>query len=160
MLKKLLFIFFCLSLYPLFAQVNNDISQESTFSVISTDFNQNEEMNIYKQLLSEIQMQKQDLEKENEQIQKALTISNQAFDRVTNAYWALFGIIISIALFVLGGNFIFQTINQKKISKSILDDVLSKSMEEIDKINKKMNKKCKILLKYLIKIITIKQMKQ
>ena len=132
--KIFLLIFFSLLIFSIFGQ---DKNQNSVSFDTSTEISikKNDDPNSYNQLLSELELQKQSLEKENEQIQKALTISNQAFDRVTNAYWALFGIIIAIVIFIFTGNIIFQHFDKKKISKELFDEILSKCMDEINKTN-------------------------
>ena len=136
MIKKILLLILCLSLFPVFAQENNKKQNLESLDM-STDIytEKNAEINTYKQLLSEIETQKQILEKENLQIQKALTISNQSFDRVTNAYWALFGIIIAIVIFIFTGNIIIQHFDKKRISKELFEEILSRCMDTINKIN-------------------------
>lgn len=133
MIKKIFLLFLCLSFFPLFAQEDTDKSQNIKTSDIS--FEKNEELNSYKQLITELKFQKQNLEKENEQIQKALSISNQAFDRVTNAYWALFTIIITIVIFIFTGNIIVQHFDKKRIYKELSEEILKKCMEELNKFD-------------------------
>lgn len=139
MTKKMFLVFLCLSIFPVFAQEDND--KRLTGEPTNVSFEEKDEINSYKQLITELELQKESLEKENEQIQKALTISNQAFDRVTNAYWALFGIIITIIIFVFTGNFILQHFDKKKISKDLFEEILSKCMNEINKTNSENQKK-------------------
>ena len=134
MIKKIFLLFLCLSFFPLFAQEDNDKNLDNTSSDISSEIS--DELNSYKELLTELSLQKQNLEKENEQIQKALSISNQAFDRVTNAYWALFTIIITIVIFIFTGNIIVQHFDKKRISKELFEEIFSKCKEEIDTANK------------------------
>lgn len=134
MIKKIFLLFLCLSFFPLFAQEDNDKNLDNTSSDISSEIS--DELNSYKELLTELSLQKQNLEKENEQIQKALSISNKAFDRVTNAYWALFTIIITIVIFIFTGNIIVQHFDKKRISKELFEEIFSKCKEEIDTANK------------------------
>ena len=124
----------CLSFFPLFAQENNDKKIDITSSDCSSEIS--DELNSYKELLTELNYQKFKLEKENEEIQKALTISNQAFDRVTNAYWALFTIIITIVIFIFTGNLIVQHFDKKRISRDLFENVWLKCKEELDKFDK------------------------
>lgn len=131
MIKKISLIFIYLLFFPLSAQENNDKSQNIESSDIS--FEIKEELNSYNQLIAELELQKQNLEKENEQIQKALSISNQSFDRVTNAYWALFSIIITIVIFIFTGNIILQHFDKKRIYKELSEEILKKCMEELSK---------------------------
>ncbi len=139
MIKKIFLLFLCLSFFPLFAQEDNDKNLDNTSSDISSEIS--DELNSYKELLTELSLQKQNLEKENEQIQKALSISNQAFDRVTNAYWALFTIIITIVIFIFTGNLIVQHFDKKRISRDLFENVWLKCKEELDKFDKENKEK-------------------
>lgn len=131
MIKKIPLILLCLLFFPLFAQESNDKNQNSESSAIS--FEKIDEINTYNKLIAELEFQNQNLEKENEQIKKALTISNQAFDRVTNAYWALFSIIITIIIFIFSGNIIIQHFDKKRISRDLFEEILNKCIEELSK---------------------------
>lgn len=133
MTKKLFLLFLCLSNFPVFAQEDSDKRLNTELTNIS--FEEKDELNSCMQLITELKLQKESLEIENEQIQKALTISNQAFDRVTNAYWSLFGIIITIVIFIFTGNIIIQHFDKKRISKELFEEILSKCKNEINETN-------------------------
>ena len=66
MIKKMFLLFLCLSFFPLFAQENNDKKLDITSSDCSSEIS--DELNSYKELLTELNYQKLKLEKENEEI--------------------------------------------------------------------------------------------